>query len=165
MSTQLIHSITDSLTSKVPAEVIIFIISMMPVLELRGGLIAASILGVKWIYAFPICVAGNILPLVFIILFIDKIFLFLKETKLKKMVEHLEERAGAKSEKVTKYKEWGLFTFVAIPLPMTGGWTGAIIASGLRMKLKDSFLPICLGVATAGLIISFIAYFIPYCCR
>lgn len=165
MANQLIHSITDALTSKVPAEVIIFIISMMPILELRGGLIAASILGVKWIYAFPICVIGNVLPLVFIILFIDQIFAFLKKTKLKKMIEHFEEKAGAKSEQITKYKEWGLFTFVAIPLPMTGGWTGALIASILRMKLKDSFLPITLGVITAGLIISAIAYFIPYCLR
>lgn len=165
MSNQFIHTITDSLTSKVPPELIIFIISMMPVLELRGGLIAASILRVKWIYAFPICVAGNIFPLVFVVLFIDKIFAFLKKTRLKKKIERLEEKVGAKSEKVKKYKEWGLFTFVAIPLPMTGGWTGAFIASFLRMKLKESFVPLCLGIVTAGLIVSFIAYFIPFCFR
>lgn len=160
MAESLITSITNGL-SNIPSEIIIFVISMLPILELRGGLIAASILKVDWMYAFPICLIGNLLPLPFILLFIDKIFEFLKKTPLKKFVEHFEKKAIAKSESVKKYRKWGLFTFVAVPLPGTGGWTGALIASALRMNLKDSMIPISLGVLTAGIIMSIFSYAIP----
>ncbi len=161
MAESIVTSITHNLTNIVPAEVIIFIVSLMPILELRGGLIAASLLGVNWLYAFPICVIGNLLPLPFILLFIDKIFDFLKKTKLKKMVEHFEKKAVAKSASVEKHRVWGLFVFVAVPLPGTGGWTGSLVASGMRMKLKEAMPPIVLGVLTAGIIMSIISYVIP----
>ena len=161
MAESIVTSITHNLTNIVPAEVIIFIVSLMPILELRGGLIAASLLGVNWLYAFPICVIGNLLPLPFILLFIDKIFNFLKKTRFKKMVEHFEKKAAAKSASVEKHRVWGLFVFVAVPLPGTGGWTGSLIASGMRMKLKEAMPPIVLGVLTAGIIMSIISYVIP----
>lgn len=149
------------MTNIIPAEIIIFIISLLPILELRGGLIAASLLKVHWGIAFPICVVGNLLPIPFILLFINKIFAFLKKTHLKKIVEHFEKKASAKSKSVSTHRKWGIFTFVALPLPGTGGWTGALIAAALRMKLKEALPPIMFGVITAGLIMSLISYVVP----
>lgn len=161
MVESIINVISDNLTNVLPAEAIIFIISIVPILELRGGLIAASLLNVRWIYAFPICIIGNLLPLPFILFFINKIFTFLKRTKLKKFVEYLEKKANVKSKSVIKYKKWGLFLFVATPLPGTGGWTGALIASMLQIKPKDALPPIVFGVIVAGIIMSIISYIIP----
>ncbi len=161
MADSLVTSITNALIHTIPAEVIIFLISMLPILELRGGLIAASLLKVDLLYAFPICVAGNVLPLPFILLFIDKIFAFLKKTRAKKLVEYFEKKAVAKSASVEKHRKWGLFVFVAVPLPGTGGWTGSLIASGLRMKMKEAVPPVILGVLVAGLIMSVVSYTIP----
>ena len=161
MAESIVTAITNGLTSVIPAEIIIFIVSLLPILELRGGLIAASLLKVDWLYAFPICIIGNLLPLPFILLFIDKIFAFLKKTRLRKVVEHFEKKACAKSESVEAHRKWGLFIFVAVPLPGTGGWTGALVAAMMRMKVKEVFPPIILGVITAGIIMSVISYVIP----
>lgn len=161
MAESIVVAITNGLTNIIPAEIIIFVVSMLPVLELRGGLIAASLLKVNWMCAFPICVIGNLLPLPFILLFVDKLFAFLKRTRFKKFVERFEKKASAKSESVAAHRKWGLFTFVALPLPGTGGWTGAVIASMLRMRIKEAFPPIILGVLAAGVIMSVLSYVLP----
>ncbi|MDQ5983045.1 MAG: hypothetical protein RUMPE_00043 [Eubacteriales bacterium SKADARSKE-1] len=163
MADSLVKTITLSLTN-MPPELVIFLISVLPILELRGGLIAASILGVDWRIAFPICVAGNLLPLPFILLFIDKIFAYMKKTRFAKVAEFFEKKANSKSKSVLKYKEWGLFAFVAVPLPGTGGWTGALIAALLRFDLKRSMIIVSLGVVTAGVIMSIASYVIPSLC-
>ena len=132
---------------------------MLPVVELRGGMIAAKLLGVELIKAFVICYIGNILPIPFILLFIRKIFEFLKKFKVTaKLVNKLETSSLRKSEKVKKSSKWGLLTFVAIPLPGTGGWTGALIAALLDMRIKISFPVIALGVLIANLIMSAFSY-------
>lgn len=143
----------------IPEELIVFIISMLPVVELRGGMIAAKLLDVELLKAFVICYFGNILPIPFILLFIRKIFEFLKRFKYtRKLVEKLESSSMRKSEKVKKGSKWGLFTFVAIPLPGTGGWTGSLIAALLDMRIKISFPVIALGVLAANLIMSVFSY-------
>ncbi len=143
----------------IPEELIIFFISMFPILELRGGMIAAKLLGVELLKAFVICYIGNILPIPFILLFIRRIFQFLKRFKVtKKLVDKLESSSMRKSEKVKKGSKWGLLTFVAIPLPGTGGWTGALIAALLDMRIKISFPVIALGVLIANLIMSVFSY-------
>ena len=158
----MIESTVDFLREYVSAELVVFIISMLPIFELRGGLIAAAIVGMDWYIAFPICVIANMLPIPFVLLFIRKIFDWLKKFKaFKNLVEKLDERAKKKSESISKYILWGLFTFVAIPLPGTGAWTGALVADVLDVRIKKSFPIIFLGVITAGLIISFISYVIP----
>lgn len=144
---------------RIPEELIIFFISMLPILELRGGMIAAKLLGVELLKAFVICYIGNILPIPFILLFIRKIFEFLKKFKpTKKLVEKLETSSMRKSEKVKKNSKWGLLTFVAIPLPGTGGWTGALIAALLDMRIRISFPVIALGVLIANFIMSAFSY-------
>ncbi len=157
------EAITDYLVGifqgTIPKELIIFIISMFPILELRGGMIAAKLLDVELIKAFVICYIGNILPIPFILLFIRRIFEFLKKFKITgKLINKLETSSMRKSEKVKKGSKWGLLTFVAIPLPGTGGWTGALIAALLDMRIKISFPVIALGVLIANLIMSVFSY-------
>lgn len=160
----MVESVIDFLRNKVPDELVVFIVSMLPVLELRGGLIAAAILDINWFIAFPICVIGNMLPIPFELLFIRKIFEWLKKFRpFKKIVEKLDEKAKehAKSETMKKYLNWGLFFFVAIPLPGTGAWTGGLVADVMDIRIKKAFPIITVGVLVAGLIISFFSYLVP----
>lgn len=154
----LVYSLVDFLDNSVGANLIIFIVSMMPILELRGGILAASLLGVDWRVALPICIIGNILPIPFIFLFFKKILSWLKNTRFVKFVNDFEKKIEKKSASVTKYKRWGLFFFVAIPLPGTGAWTGSMIAALLDIPLKDSIIAILLGVLGASVIMSVLSY-------
>ncbi len=160
MVEQIATTFTDFLaTHNIPEEVIPFIISLFPVLEIRGGMIASFVLGIDFIPAFIVCYLGNIIPIPFILLFIRKIFaLMRKSKKLTKIVVKMEARADKKKDTMLKYKEWGLLLFVAIPLPGTGGWTGALIAALMDLRMKKAFPIICLGVLIAGLIMSLLTY-------
>ncbi len=154
----LVQSIVDFFGGTLPKELIVFIVSMIPILELRGSILAAGFLNMEFLSTFIIAVIGNFLPIPFILLFIDKIFSWLKKTRMKNMVEKLEARALSKSDQIKKYGPFGLFLFVAIPLPGTGAWTGSLAASLLRMRKKDSLPAIFLGIITAGLIMSLLAF-------
>lgn len=143
----------------ISAKAVVFIISMMPILELRGGLLAASLLKIPEIQAIPICVIGNILPIPFILLFIKKIFQLMKKYNIfRGLVEKLESRAMGKSDSIKKYEFWGLVLFVGIPLPGTGAWTGALIASLLGVDIKKSSVAILLGIAIATVIMYIVSY-------
>ena len=159
----MVETVVEFLREYVSAELVVFIISLLPILELRGGLVAAAIVGIEWYVALPICIIGNMLPIPFVLLFIRKIFEWLKKIKfMKKIVERLDERAKKKSESINKFILWGLFTFVAIPLPGTGAWTGALVADILDVRFKKAFPIIFVGVVTAGLIVSLVSYGIPW---
>ena len=135
-------------------ELTVFLISLMPILELRGGLIASALLGLKIVPAFIICLIGNLLPLPFILWFITPIFNRLKKTKhLSKLVTKLENKALAKKDKIEKAEFWGLLFFVGIPLPGTGGWTGCLIASLINMDKKKAMTAATCGVLLAGIIV------------
>ena len=139
--------------------VIIFIISCMPILELRGGLIAASLLKLNPITSFIICFIGNILPIPFILWFITPLFDKLKKTKLlKPIVLKLENKANNKKNKIEKSEFIGLLLFVGIPLPGTGAWTGTLIASMINMDKKKALLASFLGVILAGIIMMIFSY-------
>jgi len=139
--------------------ILIFIVSLLPIIELRGGLIAASILEVEFIKAFIICFIGNILPVPFILLLIEKIFDFMKKWKFtKKIVTKIEKKALSKSDQINKYGYLGLLLFVGIPLPGTGAWTGTLLAVLLKLNRKKSFIAISLGVLLAGIIMSILSY-------
>lgn len=159
MSEQLAEYIVSMLDGKIASEFIVFFVSMLPILELRGGLIAAKLLGIPFISAFLICFIGNMLPIPFILFFIRKIFNFLKKfSKTEKLIRKLEVRSVRKAESVKKYRLWGLFLFVAIPLPGTGAWTGALIADLFDIRVKHSLPIIAVGVIVAGLIVSALSY-------
>ena len=154
----IVEAIVGFLRGKISKELIVFIISVIPILELRGSLIAAGFLKMKFLSTYVIAVIGNMLPIPFILVFIDKIFVYLKKTPLRNFIIRLENRAVSKSDIIKKYGKFGLFLFVAIPLPGTGAWTGSLAAVLMRMKFRDSILPIFLGVLTAGLIMSLISF-------
>ena len=141
MTETLIQGIIDALGGSVGKEVIVFIISMIPILELRGALLVAGpLLGVPVSVAVPVSVIGNIIPVPFILLLITPIFQWMKGTKLfRPMVEKLESKAMSKSDQIEKYEFWGLVLFVGIPLPGTGAWTGSLIAALLGIKFKKAF--------------------------
>lgn len=140
-----------------------FLVSMVPVIELRGAIPIGVARGLPFWAAVLVSIIGNLVPVPFIIIFIKKIFAFMREKmpKLNGLVTRLENKANRKSETVQKYAFWGLFIFVAIPLPGTGAWTGALIAAMLEMPLKKAFPSIMLGVLSAGAIVTFITYIVP----
>ncbi len=159
MSETLAQYLVDTLGGKISEELIAFIVSMLPILELRGGLIAAKIMEIDFFKAFAICYIGNMLPIPFILLFIRKIFSLLKKIpSVEKLIVKLEARSIRKADNVKKYRLWGLFIFVAIPLPGTGAWTGALIADLLDIRIRHSLPAIAAGVLVAGIIISALSY-------
>ncbi len=159
MSETIAEYLVSSLGDKFSPEFIAFFVSMLPVLELRGGLIAAKLMGIEFFKAFAICFIGNMLPIPFILLFIRKIFIYLKKIpKIEEIIEKLEARSLRKANNVKKYRLLGLFIFVGIPLPGTGAWTGALIADLLDIRIKHSLPVITLGVICAGIIISILSY-------
>lgn len=139
-----------------------FFMSMLPIVELRGGIVYAAARGIPFAEAFAVCLIGNIIPVPFILLFIKKIFAFLEKFKrTANLVKKLEDRARAKSESVRNRQLIGLFAFVAVPLPGTGAWTGSLIAAMLGLKFGKSFAVIVAGVVSAGIIMSLLSYLIP----
>ncbi|GHU53046.1 transporter [Clostridia bacterium] len=147
---------------QVPAEWLVFIVSLFPILELRGGIIAAAIVNLPMWKAILISLAGNALPIPFILLFIIKIMQWMKKIKLfRPLIIWVEKKAAKHSGVINKYGVWGLVLFVGIPLPGTGAWTGALIAALLKINLKKSFFAIGLGLLLATIIMTFICYYIP----
>lgn len=130
------------------------LVSMVPVIELRGGVPFGTALGLAPLHALVVCIIGNMLPIPFIIVYIRRIFHWMRRRspRLNALVDKLEKKAHLKGQKVTKYKYIGLWLFVAIPLPGTGAWTGSLAAAFLDMRLKKALPAVILGVLTAGCI-------------
>ena len=160
MTETLVQSVIQALSGSFGKEAIVFIISMIPILELRGALLVAGpLLGVPVSTAIPLCVIGNIIPVPFILLLITPIFNWMKGTKrLKPLVDKLESKAISKSDKIEKYEFWGLVLFVGIPLPGTGAWTGSLIAALLGIRFKKAFPAVIIGICMATVIMWFISY-------
>jgi len=160
---QIVGFMSENLPAFIPQEVatylISFFISILPVLECRGGMLAARFLGGDPWLAFVICYIGNMLPIPFILLFIKQIFKFMKKHNiLVKFIEKLERKTEKNADKVLRYKQWGLLAFVAIPLPGTGGWTGSLFASLLNIEFKKALPIVALGVFIANLIMGIISF-------
>lgn len=161
MTDSLVQWLAAALGGKVSGEIIIFIISMIPILELRGGLLAASpaLLNVPILRAIPICVAGNLLPIPFILLLIEKVLDIMEQIPfLDRIALWVREKADKHKGQVETYGFWGLVLFVGIPLPGTGAWTGSLVASLLHMKIRKSFPAILLGIILATVIMSLLSY-------
>lgn len=142
-------------------ELIVFFISILPILELRGGLIAASLLNVSPLTGYIISTIGNTLPVPFILLFINKILDCMGKSKIKwmnKLSKWLDKKARKHKDSIEKYGYLGLTLFVGIPLPGTGAWTGCLAASVLNMDKKKSFISIMLGIIMASIIMMLISY-------
>ena len=137
-----------------------FFISMVPVIELRGGLPYGIGFGLDYPLALTAAILGNMLPVPFIIAYISRIFIWLrgKHKKLDDFVTKMERRAHLKGQKVEKYGPLMLLIFVGIPLPGTGAWTGALIAAMLDIRMKKALPAITAGVLTAGLLVAGVSY-------
>lgn len=154
----LVQSLTE-LLGGLGKEAIVFIISMLPILELRGGLIAAALLGVDFLPGYIVSIIGNVLPIPIVLLFLEKILDFLKKIKFtEKLVIKLENKILSKKDQIEKYGYLGLLLFVGIPLPGTGAWTGSGLAVLLHLNRKKSFVYILLGVILASIIMSIFSY-------
>lgn len=136
------------------------LVSMVPVVELRGGIPFGVAAGLPVWAAFLAAILGNLIPAPFIIVYIRRIFqwLRLRLPRLNSLVDKLERKAHLKGQKVSKYKYLGLAIFVAIPLPGTGAWTGALAAAFLDMPLRKAIPSIVAGVLTAGVVISIVTF-------
>ena len=128
------------------------LVSMIPIIELRGGLPFGGALGLPYYLAFPAAVIGNLIPTPFIIVYIRRIFELTRKylPSLNGLVDRLEKKAHLKGRKVQRFQYIGLWLFVSIPLPGTGAWTGSLAAAFLGMRLKKAMPAVVLGVLTAG---------------
>ncbi len=128
------------------------LVSMIPIIELRGGLPFGVALGLPYYLAFPAAVIGNLIPTPFIIVYIRRIFELMRKylPSLNGLVDRLEKKAHLKGRKVQRFQYIGLWLFVSIPLPGTGAWTGSLAAAFLGMRLKKAMPAVVLGVLTAG---------------
>lgn len=140
-------------------QILVFIISLMPILELRGGLIAAALLGLNPWQSYIICIIGNILPVPFILLLINKILNWMRNSKhFNKIASWLDKKVEKHKGQIEKYGYLGVVLFVGIPLPGTGAWTGSLIASVLELDRKKTFLSVCLGVIMASIIMMILSF-------
>ena len=156
---EIVQSIVTSLSGRISSEFIVFLVSMIPLLELRGSILAAGFMNTTFVPTYIAAVIGNMLPIPFILIFITHIFNWMEKVKcLEKIPKKIKEKAMSKSEQIEKFGYFGLYLFVAIPLPGTGAWTGSLLAVLLGLKKGKSLLAILLGVMTAGLIMSLLAF-------
>jgi len=165
MANKIVNGIVESLgaITSIPfmKEIIVFVISMCPILELRGGLIAASLLHMNPVLSYIVCIIGNIIPIPFILWLINRILNKMRNSKRKKLnniAKWLDKKVDKHKGQIEKYGYLGLVLFVGIPLPGTGAWTGCLIASVLEMDKKKSFLAAVLGVFIASIIMMILSF-------
>ncbi|MBR0236387.1 MAG: small multi-drug export protein [Clostridia bacterium] len=140
-------------------KIAVFLCSMLPIIELRGSIPLGAACGIPWYLNFIISIAGNLLPVPFILLLIKKILEWMKTTKaFSRFALWLEKRAEKNKGKLEKGVFLGLMLFVAIPIPGTGAWTGALLAALSGTKFKTSMLAIAIGVILAGIIMTLASY-------
>lgn len=140
--------------------ILTFLISMVPVIELRGAIPFGVAAGLSVQTAFILSVIGNLLPIPVLVVFTRKVFEWLrtKSQRLDNMVCKLEAKADKNKEVVMRYEFWGLMILVAIPLPGTGAWTGALVAAMMDMRLKRAMPAIIMGVIVAGIVVTGLTY-------
>ena len=154
---ELMQWLTDTMAGEFTLTVLV---SMIPVVELRGGIPFGVAAGLPVWAAFIAAVIGNLIPVPFIIVYIRRIFQWMRRRmpRLNSLVDKLERKAHLKGQKVSKYKYLGLMLFVAIPLPGTGAWTGSLAAAFLDMPLRKAIPSVVVGVLIAGMVISILTY-------
>jgi len=147
-------------------ELCVFFCSMIPIIELRGAIpmgavFNATLGGMPFWLTYILSVAGNMLPIPFILLFIKKVIRWMSQSKVKffnKVSNYLLNKVEKKRDKIEKYSFWGVCIFVAIPLPVTGAWTGSLVAAMIDMKFWKAFVSCLLGVMIAGVIMTIASY-------
>ncbi|MBI5143449.1 MAG: small multi-drug export protein [Candidatus Omnitrophica bacterium] len=155
----MLTAILDILKS-LPKEWITVIIAALPIFELRGSIPVALAMGLSPVKAFLLSILGNLVPVIPVLLFLEPVSNRLTRFKLwRNFFDWLFERTKAKGDLIQKYEALGLMLFVAVPLPMTGAWSGCIAASLFKIKFRYAFPAIILGVVTAGIIVLSVCLF------
>lgn len=153
--------IKDFFLETVGREWCVFFCSMIPIIELRGAIPMGALFGMPWWQSFLISIAGNILPVPFILLFINKIIQWMSSSKIKvfnKFANWLLHKVDKNRSKIEKYAFWGVCLFVAIPLPATGAWTGSLVAAAIDMKFWKALLSAFVGICIAGIVMTLLSY-------
>ncbi|MDO5548754.1 MAG: small multi-drug export protein [Eubacteriales bacterium] len=149
------QALFDILSQHVSAELAVFLVSMIPLIELRGSVILGTAIGMPWLRVLLISLIGNLIPIPFILVFGGKLFAWLRrQPLLRGFTKWYEEHLMSKSDTIRKYSFWGLLLFVGIPLPGTGAWSGSFIAVLLGVPPKRAFPGILCGILLAGIIMT-----------
>ena len=157
----MVEAIETFFLETVGRELCVFFCSMIPIIELRGAIPLGAALGLPLWQSFVISVIGNILPVPIILLFVKKVLEFMSRCKVKlfnKVANWLYAKAEKNRSKIERYAFWGVTIFVGIPLPMTGAWTGTLVAALINMKFWKALLSAFIGVLMAAVIMTLISY-------
>ncbi len=145
----------DFLRQYVSSEVAVFLVSMVPLIELRGSVILGTAIGLPWLKVLLISIVGNLIPIPFILIFGEKIFRWLRRRPMfAGFTAWYENRLLSKADTIQKYSFLGLLLFVGIPLPCTGAWSGSCLAVLLEIPPKRAFLGVLCGILLAGIIMT-----------
>ena len=157
----MIEAIESFLTEALGAHLGVLLCAMLPVIELRGAIPLGAVLGLPWWQNYLFAVLGNMLPVPFILLFVKKLIVWMSGSRVKlfrKIGGWLATKAEKNRARIEKYSFWGVCLFVAIPLPMTGAWTGSLVASVIDMKFSRALLSCLIGVLLAGVVMTLASY-------
>lgn len=157
----MIEAIENFFVNSVGKELGVFICSMIPVIELRGGIPLGAALGLPWWESYLLAVAGNMVPVPIILLFVRKFIFWMSASKVRffnKIASFLERKAEKNRGKIEKYAFWGICLFVAVPLPITGAWTGALVCATIGEKVWRALVSCFIGVCIAGVIMTLASY-------
>lgn len=153
--------IKDFFLNTVGEELCVLFCSMIPIIELRGAIPMGAVFGLPWWQSYMLSVIGNMLPVPIILLFVKAVITWMGRSKIKffnKIADFLYKRVEKRRAKIEKYSFWGVCLFVAVPLPVTGAWTGSLVAAMIDMKFWKALLSCLLGVMIAGVIVTLISY-------
>ena len=157
----MIEAIENFFVNSVGKELGVFICSMIPVIELRGGIPLGAALGLPWWESYLLAVAGNMVPAPIILLFVRNFISWMSASKVRffnKIASFLERKAEKNRGKIEKYAFWGICLFVAVPLPITGAWTGALVCATIGEKVWRALVSCFIGVCIAGVIMTLASY-------
>ncbi len=161
MLSSVISVIENFFLNTVGRELCVFFCSMIPIIELRGAIPMGFAFGMPWWQSYFLSVVGNMLPVPFILLFIKVVLKWMTNCKVKffnKVAGWLNRKVEKNRDKIAKYSFWGVCFFVAVPLPVTGAWTGSLVAAMIDMKFWKAFLSCLFGVMIAGVIMTVFSY-------
>ncbi len=157
----MVEAIQNFFLNTVGEELCVFFCSMIPIIELRGAIPLGAALGLPWWQSYMLSVLGNILPVPIILLFVKAVITWMGKSKVKffnKVADFLNRRVEKRRAQIEKYSFWGVCLFVAVPLPVTGAWTGSLVAAMIDMKFWKALLSCLFGVMIAGVIMTIISY-------
>ena len=157
----IVSAIRDFFLETVGRELCVFFCSMIPIIELRGAIPMGASFGLPWWQSYLLSVIGNMLPVPFILLFIKAVLKWMTNSKINffnKLAGWLNRKVEKNRDKIAKYSFWGVCLFVAVPLPVTGAWTGSLVAAMIDMKFWKALLSCLFGVMIAGVVMTLISY-------